>query len=150
MHAEDDEAWMRLALSHARMNDEYTPIGAVLVERQNSKGELRVSCFRNGPRQWDHAELAAVQSLKEICRLDTSSSQVSLYVTLEPCPMCMGAIRLARIPCLVYGAKNHRLGGEDNNNLLVPKAWFPKIVVRGGVLQEECGLVLQRFFRALR
>jgi len=141
---DSDVAWMRLALQHARRADaeDCVPVGCVLVQMEDSaEGRIaRVDCFRNGPRHFEHAELLAVMALPSFVR----NPRTALYVSLEPCVMCAGAIALARIPRLVYGARNPLSGGTTA--LLAGKP----IAVVGGVLAQESSALLSSFFKRQR
>ena len=78
-------------------------------------------------------------------------TESTLYVTIEPCAMCAGAIVLARIPRLVYGAKDPKAGAVDSVfDLVRRKELNHRVDVTSGVLEEECRAVIQRFFRELR
>ncbi|NLM22165.1 MAG: tRNA adenosine(34) deaminase TadA [Peptococcaceae bacterium] len=145
------EDWMRHALDEAKqafiLNE--VPIGAVLV----LKG--RVLATAHNQKEYDqdptaHAEILAIRRAAEALghwRL----SGASLYVTLEPCPMCAGAIVQARIKHLIYGASDPKGGAvESVTKLLQDKLWNHKVEVTAGVLEEECAKLLREFFRNKR
>lgn len=147
---ERDERFMRLALEQARLAAEEgeTPVGAVCV-----LGDRVVSTGRNrresGKDALAHAELEAIgKACRELggWRL----WQCELYVTLEPCPMCAGAIINSRIKRVVYGASDYKAGscGSVVNLFELPYNHRPDLV--GGYMAEECGEVLTDFFRQLR
>ena len=145
------EAFMRLALREAELAlaaDE-VPIGAVVVhDRQvigsahNQREQLRDPTA--------HAEMLAItQSAGALgnWRLEGCT----LYVTLEPCPMCAGAMVLARLPRLVYGAADPKAGAAVTlYRLLEDPRLNHRAEVIGGVLAEPCGEILSRFFAAKR
>ena len=147
---ERDEYFMRAALEQAKLaaSEGETPVGAVCV-----LGDRIVSVGRNrretGKDALAHAELEAIS---EACahlhnwRLDGCT----MYVTLEPCPMCAGAIINARVSALYYGAKDQQTGscGSVINLFMENYGFSPKIV--GGVLADECAEVLTDFFKKLR
>ena len=147
----DDTRFMELALAQARQAIEVgeTPIGAVLVH------ENEVLAAAHNRREIDldptaHAEMlvlrAAAQTL-ERWRL----SGCTLYVTLEPCAMCAGALVLARIDRLVFGARDPKAGAVESLYSLVDDARLNhRVQVTGGVLAEACGSMLSEFFRAKR
>lgn len=125
------------------------PIGAVIVK------EGKIIARAHNLRETDqsataHAEVLAIEAANEsvgFWRLDGCT----LYVTLEPCPMCAGAIIMSRIPKVVFGAWDPKGGccGTIYNLLKEPRFNHESEVV-GGVLEEECGQLLTDFFRALR
>jgi tRNA(adenine34) deaminase len=149
-----DSVWMRYALTLALRAeaDGEVPVGAVLVQNDQIIGQ-----GWNRPIQTAdptaHAEIVAMREsalfLQNYRLLDTT-----LYVTLEPCPMCTGAMVNARIKRLVFGAYDKRAGavGSVTNILQIPQLNH-RVDHIGGLLQEECGAILRNFFhkkRALR
>lgn len=145
-----DEQFMRLALQEAekaRFKGE-VPIGAVLVRA----GEVLAAAHNLRESTHNpvaHAELLAIQRASETIGawrlLDTT-----LYVTLEPCFMCAGAIVLARIPHVVFGCRDPRGGAFGSLAHLNDFPLNHKVEVREGVLYGECQQCLQSFFRELR
>lgn len=145
-----DETFMLRALELAReaAAEGEVPVGAVVV-----KGDEVVACGRNrretGKNALCHAELEAIGGA---CRKlgGWRLWQCELYVTLEPCPMCAGAIINARIPRVVYGAQDPKAGscGSVINLFELPYNHRPQVV--SGVLEEECAALLTEFFRSLR
>lgn len=142
---------MREALKEAelaRLKDE-VPIGAVVVK----DGEIigRAHNLRETTQQpTAHAELLAIEAAcKEVgsFRLEDST----LYVTLEPCVMCSGAIVMSRVPLVVYGARDPKGGTVDSlMNLLDTTEFNHRAEVISGVLEEESRQMLKVFFRELR
>lgn len=148
---ETDRQFMQMALEEARKAALLgeVPIGAVLV----FKGEViaRAHNLRETTQNaTTHAELMVIQeACKEIgsWRLE----ETTLYVTLEPCPMCAGAILQSRVPRVVYGARDMKAGCVDSLYRLLNDARFNhECEVTEGILAEECGQILTDFFRALR
>ena len=146
----DHEAYMRLALDLAREAAEAgeVPVGCVIVRDGRVVGRGR---NRREEKQHtsSHAEMEAIRQANEILgawRLE----DCTLYVTLEPCPMCAGAILNARIPRVYYGARDREMGacGGVLNLFMEDFPQTPALV--GGVLEEECREVLTDFFRRLR
>lgn len=145
-----DEMFMRRALELAReaAAEGEVPVGAVVVK----DGEV-VSCGRNrreiGKNALRHAELEAIDGA---CRAlgGWRLWECELFVTLEPCPMCAGAVINARIPRVVFGAADPKAGscGSVVNLFALPYNHRPEVV--GGVLREECAELLTGFFRDLR
>ncbi len=96
-----------------------------------------------------HAEMEAIRQANEALgtwRLD----DCTLYVTLEPCPMCAGAILNARIPRVYFGARDREMGACGGVLNLFMEDFPTRPALVGGVLEEECGAVLTEFFRRLR
>lgn len=145
-----EERFMRLALALAReaAQEGEVPVGAVVVK----DGEV-ISTGRNrrerGKNALCHAELEAID---RACRLlgGWRLWQCELFVTLEPCPMCAGAIINARISRVVYGARDPKAGscGSVVNLFELPYNHSPELL--GGVLADECALLLTDFFQKLR
>lgn len=125
------------------------PIGAVIVYQ----GEIiaRAHNLRETTQNaTTHAELLAIQ---QACAKVGSwrLEEMTLYVTLEPCPMCAGAILQSRIPRVVYGARDIKAGCVDSLYRLLNDARFNhECEVTEGILAEECGGILTQFFRNLR
>jgi len=147
-----DAAWMRQALAQARRAAEVgeVPVGAMLVDEA---GEL-IAAGHNQPISTNdpsaHAEIvtlrAAAQKLGNY-RLPGCT----LYVTLEPCTMCVGALVHARIKRLVYGATEPKSGAiESAQRLFETGQYNHQPEVEGGLLAEECTQLLSRFFEARR
>ena len=147
----DDIAYMRQALSLAARAAELgeVPVGAVVVyegrvisEAYNERESL--------PSALAHAELTAVRLACE--RLGRwRLSGCTLYVTLEPCVMCAGALVAARVDRVVYGARDPKAGAvESLYQVLSDPRLNHRPVVAGGVLAEECGEILSEFFRGRR
>ncbi|MFW2405316.1 MAG: tRNA adenosine(34) deaminase TadA [Gammaproteobacteria bacterium] len=146
-----DERWMRRALELAAVAAELgeVPVGAVLVRGDEVLAE-GWNCPIGESDPTAHAEIralrAAGQAVGNYRLLDTT-----LYVTMEPCPMCAGALVHARVSRLVFGAPDPRAGAAGTIFDLVR---FPalnhQLEVSGGVLADECRGVLQAFFRARR
>ena len=145
-----DEQWMREALALAReaAADGEVPVGCVVThgERIVGRGRNRREC---GKSALAHAELEAIA---EACRTlgGWRLWQCTLYVTLEPCPMCAGAILNAHIPRVVWGAADRKSGASGSlvDLLHLPGCFQPEVV--SGVLAEDCSSLLTDFFRTLR
>ena len=150
MFTDTDRAMMALALEEARqaLAEGEIPVGAVIA-----RGETVVARAHNTrERALDptgHAEMNALRLAAQKMggwRL----TGCTLYVTLEPCPMCAGAILNARIPRVYYGARDRAMGacGGVLNLYMEPFALTPALV--GGILADECRAVLESFFRGIR
>jgi tRNA(adenine34) deaminase len=141
---------MGLALAEANQAGVDVPVGAVLVDPD---GNLVASAHNEREATGDptaHAEMLVIQRAGKQSskwRLD----QLTLVVTLEPCVMCAGAIIAARIPRLVFGAFDDRVGGASSRYDLVRDSRLGSPVeVITGVLQQECSKVLKDFFEKRR
>lgn len=145
-----DNEWMQRALELAAQaaDEGEVPVGAVIV-----KGDQLISTGRNrrelGRNALAHAEIEAIHGACEALggwRL----SGCTLYVTLEPCPMCAGAIINARLDRLVYGTADPKAGSCGSLTNLFELPYNHKPELASGVLQEECAALLQDFFKRLR
>lgn len=151
MREYNPEYWMELAFREAQKAYEEgeVPIGAIVVfeNRVIGKGYNLTEKLQDPTA---HAEMiaitAAAESLGSRRLLDTT-----LYVTLEPCPMCAGAIVLARIPVLVYGSSDPK-GGACGTlyNIVQDPRLNHRVEVIPGILESKCSLILSDFFRKLR
>jgi tRNA(adenine34) deaminase len=146
-----DEYFMKEALKEAKKAEaiDEVPIGAVLV--MDGKIVARAHNLRETDQTAiAHAELIAIdQACRETgtWRLEEST----LYVTLEPCPMCAGAIILSRVKRVVYGAADPKAGCAGTlMNLLEDNRFNHQSDVTSGVLERECGQLLSDFFRKIR
>ena len=145
------ETYMELALTLAReaAADGEVPVGCVIADADGAV----IGRGRNR-RERSHSALAhaEIEAIEEACRVkgDWRLDGCSLYVTLEPCPMCAGAILNARIGRIYYGRKDPGLGscGSVLNLFMEDYGHEPEIV--GGILQEKCAAVMDGFFKVLR
>jgi len=142
---------MRMALreAHRALKHEDVPIGAVVVHG----GEVVAAAHNEREARQDPTAHAELLALREAARRLGSWRVLEsvLYVTLEPCAMCAGAIVLARVPRVVYGAADPKAGaaGSVLDVLGEPRLNHRPEVV-GGLLAQECGAVLSEFFAARR
>ena len=130
---------MRRALQQAQQAaaDDEVPVGAVIVHCNAIIGQAHNQTERlKDPTA--HAEMIAITQAAAALG-DWRLTDTTLYVTKEPCPMCAGAIALARIPRVVFGASDPQQAGQLGDRQVVP-----------GVLESECRALLQGFFRTLR
>lgn len=146
-HKKNDEYWMRRAieLAHRAAAQNEVPVGAVVVWNGKVAGEGWNQPLANHD-PCSHAEImalrAAGQYLKNYRLLNTV-----IYVTLEPCPMCIGALLHGRVARLVFGAYDPKAGAAGSVfGLLQHPAHNHKPICCGGVLAEECGVLLKDFF----
>ena len=146
----DHEGYMRQALDLAREAAARgeVPVGCIIVQGDRVVGRGRNRREEKQHTQ-SHAEMEAIQQANEALgswRLD----ECTLYVTLEPCPMCAGAILNARIPRVYYGARDRELGACGGVLNLFMEDFPQRPALVGGILEEECRGVLTDFFRQLR
>jgi tRNA(adenine34) deaminase len=153
---EDDEHFMRLAMREAERALEHgdVPIGAVLIgDGEPVTSEPITSAHNERELRQDPTAHAEILALREAARVAGSWRvlDATLYVTLEPCAMCAGAIVLARVPRVVYGASDPKAGacGSVLDVLSEPRLNH-RPEVRGGLLGQECGELLSGFFASRR
>ncbi len=146
----EDQQFMTLAMEQAKLAASLgeVPVGAVLVRHGKviATGYNRREVDKN---PLAHAELLCIRQASEILG-GWRIPDATLYVTLEPCPMCAGGILNARIDRVVYGAKDPKAGSIHSVVQLyeLPYNWKPQVT--GGVLEEECADLLRQFFARLR
>ena len=146
-----DTDWMRHALTLAARAEAEgeVPVGALVVRDDQVLGEgWNQPVALRDPTA--HAEVLALRAAAQKIG-DYRLGGATLYVTLEPCPMCAAAIAHARIARLVFGAWDPRQGAAGSAfNLVASDALNHRVDAFGGVLSEECGAMLKRFFEARR
>ena len=136
-----------LALAHTAAEDGEIPVGAVVVRNNEIIGEGR-NRREKKKTPLAHAEIEAIHSAAEMLG-DWRLSGCELYVTLEPCSMCAGAIANARLSALVFGAYDEAAGAViSRENVFSPFRNDVRVV--GGFLESECRSLLTEFFTALR
>lgn len=137
---------MRMALDEAHLAYEAgeIPIGAVVVckDRVISRAHNLTETLCDVTA---HAEMQAITSAANTLG-GKYLTDCTLYVTVEPCTMCAGAIGWAQIPRIVYGATDEKRGFHE----YAPKAMHPKATITTGVLEKECRQLMQEFFRSRR
>ena len=142
----NDEQYMQRALDEARlaMSKGEVPIGAVVVckDRIISRAHNLTETLCDVTA---HAEMQAITSAANLLG-GKYLTECTLYVTVEPCTMCAGAIGWAQIPRIVYGAPDEKRGYHD----VAPHALHPKATVVAGVLESECRELMQQFFKEKR
>ena len=149
MASHDD--YMRIALEEARLaaGAGEVPVGAVLVR----DGEVIARDHNRREETGDpsaHAELLVLREAGEVAR-DWRLDGATLYVTLEPCPMCAGAIVLARVGTVVFGATDPAAGSAGSAyDILEDGRLGHRAVLIGGVLEDECAALLREFFETRR
>jgi tRNA(adenine34) deaminase len=146
-----DEAWMQEALKLAQKAEAEgeVPVGAVIV----CEGEVIGQGWNHPIAAHDptaHAEIVALRAASQTLE-NYRLTDTTLYVTLEPCAMCAGAMVHARVGRLVFGASDPRAGAAGTVfNLVQAGALNHQLEVMGGVLANECGAILKRFFAQRR
>ena len=143
--------WMRQAYIEAQKAFELgeTPVGAVIVQdgRIIGRGGNRVETLKDPTA---HAEILAIGAACQATGYERLLDTV-MYVTLEPCVMCAGAIVLARIPLLVWGADDPKRGACGSHyNICRDETLNHRVEVVSGIMQEECSDILKEFFRRAR
>jgi tRNA(adenine34) deaminase len=147
----EKEKWMAAALDEARKAEalKEVPIGAVVVLNGEIIGR-GYNLRETTQNATTHAEMIAIQQACEAVgswRLENAQ----LFVTLEPCPMCSGAMLLSRVEEVYFGAYDPKAGVAGTlMNLLEDERFNHQAYVEGGIMQEECGSILTNFFRELR
>ena len=145
-----DNKYMKSALQEAKKayDKGEAPVGAVVVKagkiiaRAHNLREIRKDPLA-------HAEILAIK--KAAVKLDAwRLSDCDLYVTLEPCPMCAGAIIQSRIKSVYYGADDPKAGAAGSIINIFEKDFNHKVEVYQGIMEEECSEVLKNFFKELR
>lgn len=148
---EQDLKFMRMALVEAERAEQMgeVPVGAVLV----MGGEVIATGHNRSVADHDpagHAEIVALRKAAQV-RQNYRLNGATLYVTLEPCTMCIAALAEARIARLVFGAYDARAGAAGSAiDLADSKVLQHRMEVNGGILADECGQILKRFFAARR
>ena len=147
----DREHYMSLALGLAREAAENgeVPVGCVIVD---GDGELIGSGRNRREERGDATAHAEIEAIRAACETlgDWRLSDCAMFVTLEPCPMCAGAIINARIPTLVFGARDPVTGSCGSVIDLFSEAYGHRPAVYPGVLAEDCGALLRDFFAGKR
>jgi tRNA(adenine34) deaminase len=141
---------MNLALeqaAEASLNNE-VPIGAIII-----KDDKVIAVARNERvetnKTTSHAEIIAIEKANKLLkswRLDSCS----IYVTIEPCPMCAGAIIQSRISNVIYGAKDPKAGSHTSIVQLFDKSFNHRVEVTSGILENECSEIISSFFQKIR
>lgn len=146
-----EEMYMKQAIAQAKRAyaREETPIGCVIVF------ENKIIARGYNKRNWKkntlaHAEILAINKASRVLG-DWRLEECTMYVTLEPCPMCAGAIVQARIPKVVVGSMNPKAGCAGSvMNLLQTPGFNHQVELVTGVMEEECSMLMKQFFRELR
>ena len=146
-----DEKWMKIAIDEAllAMNENEIPVGAVLVQEDKLIVKAHNQPIKNNDPT-AHAEIEALRKASEKLQ-NYRLPKTTLYVTLEPCAMCFGAMIHARIERVVFGASDFKSGVCGSTIDLSSESIFNhQVLVSGGVLEHECKNILQSFFKLRR
>ena len=147
----NDEKWMTLAIKQAVKADTEgeVPVGAVIVK----DGQLIAQAHNQPISTNDATAHAEIQLLRAAGKLQKNYRLIdtTIYVTLEPCAMCLGAMMHARIKRIVYGASDPKTGVCGSHVDLSSESFFNhEMEISGGVLEKECKELLQSFFKSRR
>ncbi len=142
---------MQIALSLAKQAyfEEEVPVGAIIV----SKDQIIGQAYNQKEKLHDPTAHAEIIAIREACSRASSwyLDDATMYVTLEPCPMCAYAIIQARIKKLFFGAFDPKTGAAGSViNIFKNKLFNHEVEVIGGILEEECGELLKKFFQNRR
>ena len=146
-----DEKWMKIAIdeAHLAMNENEIPVGAVLVQDNKLIVQAHNRPIKNNDPT-SHAEIELLRKAGEKLQ-NYRLPKTTLYVTLEPCAMCFGAMIHARIERIVFGALDPKTGVCGSCIDLNKENFFNhKISITGGVLDKECSELLKLFFKSKR
>ncbi len=143
-----DREYMAIALDEARMamDSGEVPVGAVLID---DEGGVVVRTHNLRETERDATAHAEILAIRDACRrlFRWRLTGCTLYVTLEPCPMCAGAIMAARVSRLVYGATDAKAGAvESIFNIPEHPSLAPSPEITAGVMEDECKALLREFF----
>ena len=141
---------MKLAIIEAKKAAEKgeVPVGAVIVKN----GEVVAACHNLREEKQNALSHAEMEAINIACQKLNSwrLDDCEMYVTLEPCPICTGAIINSRIKTVIFGAYDSKMGCMDSVINLCDYPFNHKVEVYGGIMEDECLTVLQKFFKNLR
>jgi len=141
---------MKLAIMEANKSAEKgeVPVGAVIVKN----GEVIAACHNLREEKQNALSHAEIEAINIACQKLNSwrLDDCEMYVTLEPCPMCTGAIINSRIKTVIFGAYDSKMGCMDSVINLCDYPFNHKVEIYGGIMEDECLTVLQKFFKNLR
>ena len=142
----NDDFFMRQALKEAQnaFDKGEIPVGAIIVceNRIIARAHNLTETLNDVTA---HAEMQAITSAANVLG-GKYLKNCTLYVTIEPCPMCAGALGWSQISKIVFGARDEKRG----YSLIAPNALHPKTSIQGGILEKECSLLMQEFFKKRR
>lgn len=142
--------FMKLALEEAKTaaRQGEIPVGAVIVKN----GEIIAQAHNTREKDKNALGHAEINAINEACKRLSSwrLDDCEIYVTMEPCPMCAGAIINARIPTVVFGCYDLKMGSFDSVVNLASLDYDFKPEIYGGIMEEECTALVKDFFKSLR
>ncbi len=143
-----DERWMLEALKEARaaLQEDEVPVGAVVVK----DGEIVARAHNLSQQQKDPTLHAEILALRQAQHALGSLAGCTLYVTMEPCAMCAGAMVLMKLPRLVFGAFDTSCGCTGSRVDLTDHWFYHSVETWGGVLERDCAALLTEFFQRKR
>jgi len=146
-----DEQWMKIAIdeAHLAIDKNEVPVGAVLIQNNKLIAQAHNRpIINNDPTA--HAEIEVLREAGAKLH-NYRLPKTTLYVTLEPCAMCIGAMVHARIERVVFGASDFKSGVCGSSANLLSESFFNHMIkVSGGVLERDCQKILKSFFKARR
>lgn len=144
------EMFMREALNQAKkaLKKDEVPVGAVIVK----DGKIISKAFNTRNRSKDATNHAEIIAIKKACKKvkDFRLIDAEMYVTLEPCLMCLGAILNSRIKTIYFGAKINKENALTNEEIISRAELNHKSEIIGGVLEEECSTIVSNYFKSKR
>jgi len=146
-----DEQWMKIAIGEAllAMDENEVPVGAVLVQNNKLIAQAHNRPIKNNDPT-AHAEIEVIRKASATLH-NYRLPKTTLYVTLEPCAMCIGAMVHARIERVVFGASDYKSGVCGSSANLLSESFFNHMIkVSGGVLERDCQKIIKSFFKARR
>ncbi len=145
-----NKKFMQRALTEAEKayNEGEVPVGAVIVK----DGEVIAASHNMREQKQNTLSHAEIEAINIACQKLNSwrLDECELYVTLEPCPMCTGAIINARIKTVIFGAYDSKMGAMDSVINLCDYPFNSKPEIYGGIMEDECLALIQNFFKKLR
>ena len=145
-----NKEFMKFAIIEAKKAAEKgeVPVGAVIVKND----EVIAACHNLREEKQNALSHAEIEAINIACQKLNSwrLDDCEMYVTLEPCPMCTGAIINSRIKTVIFGAYDSKMGCMDSVINLCDYPFNHKVEVYGGIMEDECLTVLQKFFKNLR
>ena len=150
MQNQQNEKFMKVALDLAKKayDQDEVPIGAVIVK----EGKIIAKAFNTREKSKDATNHAEIIAIKKACKKlqDFRLIGCSLYVTLEPCLMCLGAILNARLDKIYYGASANKQNVLDIKTLVEHAELNHKCQIEGGILKEQCSALVSNYFKSKR